>query len=224
MDMRHMPSQRGDLILREMDAGDILPLANIFADERVRRFYSPDLMREAHTEADFRLFARFFVGAAIAARLERSDNFEQNFYRFAIADSAAPKCLIGSVSIGLTSVGRAGETSGRQISFFVDPRFENRGYATRACSLLLDYYFRVTSFDRIYALAHIENGASRRVLEKLGYTETGISSTLFPGERIVSLTLRKEDFYAAIKPFRGRVLDQRLLYAGRRWKTQECDA
>jgi len=47
------------------------------------------------------------------------------------------------------------------------------GYATEAAKALTDYGFNVLNLHRIYATVHPDNGASIRVLEKVGMTLEG---------------------------------------------------
>lgn len=48
-------------------------------------------------------------------------------------------------------------------------RFWGMGYATEAGKAALDYGIQHLNFKDIYAMTDIDNGASRRVLEKLGF-------------------------------------------------------
>lgn len=65
----------------------------------------------------------------------------------------------------------------------------NKGYATEASLVCLDYGFNVMKYKRIIGRADKDNGASRRVLEKLGlkfekyYFEEGVESVLYAIEK-----------------------------------------
>lgn len=48
--------------------------------------------------------------------------------------------------------------------------FWRRGYATEGSLACLDYGINTLHFKDIYAMTHIDNAASRRVLEKVGFT------------------------------------------------------
>ena len=48
-----------------------------------------------------------------------------------------------------------------------------QGVATEAARTVLDHGFRVFNFDPIVAVAHPDNGASRRILSKLGLRHAG---------------------------------------------------
>ena len=47
--------------------------------------------------------------------------------------------------------------------------YQSRGYATEASRILIERAFNDLGIERIYATFKIENMASRRVLEKLGF-------------------------------------------------------
>jgi [ribosomal protein S5]-alanine N-acetyltransferase len=46
----------------------------------------------------------------------------------------------------------------------------NKGYATEASTGLLEYGFKTLRLNKIVSSAHVENHASRRVMEKIGMT------------------------------------------------------
>jgi len=60
-----------------------------------------------------------------------------------------------------------------EIGYWVGRKFWGRGVATAACQLLADFAFTQTSLKAVDAFPLMENGASRRVLEKLGATFEG---------------------------------------------------
>lgn len=55
-----------------------------------------------------------------------------------------------------------------EISYAIDPRCRNRGYASEAAAALLQYGFTILNLHRITAACFAQNVASVRVLEKLG--------------------------------------------------------
>ncbi len=66
---------------------------------------------------------------------------------------------------GLTYLDELSET---EVAYLLDKPYWGRGFATQAARASLNYGFEQRNLDRIIALAHIENGASRRVMEKIG--------------------------------------------------------
>lgn len=79
-----------------------------------------------------------------------------------------------------TAVGIAGFTEdtnpdepGMEFSWFVLPEYQKQGFASEITQAMLAYVFEVLKKDRLFAETHPENGASNRVLEKLGFKSAG---------------------------------------------------
>jgi RimJ/RimL family protein N-acetyltransferase len=66
---------------------------------------------------------------------------------------------------GLTFVGELGET---EVAYLLDEPYWGQGYATEGAQASLRYGFEELQLDRIIALAHTENFASQRVMQKNG--------------------------------------------------------
>jgi len=71
---------------------------------------------------------------------------------------------------GLQYLPETGET---EIAFLLDANHWGRGLTTEAGRVGLEFGFETLALEQIVALAHPENGASRRVIEKLGLRLTG---------------------------------------------------
>jgi ribosomal-protein-alanine N-acetyltransferase len=63
---------------------------------------------------------------------------------------------------------------GREIGYAVHPAFRSRGVATQAVCLLVNHLFDATPIERIQASTHVENEASRRVVEAAGLRREGV--------------------------------------------------
>jgi RimJ/RimL family protein N-acetyltransferase len=61
-----------------------------------------------------------------------------------------------------------------ELAYHLVPEAQGRGYATEAARGCLRFGFEVLAAPRIVALIHPRNDASRRVLEKAGFHETGV--------------------------------------------------
>ncbi len=70
-----------------------------------------------------------------------------------------------------------------------------QGVATEAGRAVLDHGFRVISLDPIAAVAHPDNLASRRVLEKLGFRNEGLAR--YYGVEVVFYRLTRRQYLAA---------------------------
>ena len=71
-----------------------------------------------------------------------------------------------------TLVGSAGVEDG-EIGYMLARSAWGRGYATEACTALLDFAFATTPWPEISAGVFADNDASMRVLEKLGFARLG---------------------------------------------------
>ena len=83
----------------------------------------------------------------------------------------------------------AGETGIGEIAYVVAPEARGRGIAPQAVRLLSDWAFAELPLERLQLSIHPNNGASRRVAEKTGYTYEGTlrSTKLIRGSRVDSM-------------------------------------
>lgn len=73
-----------------------------------------------------------------------------------------------------------------EVGYWVGKPFWNRGICTESLRLILDYCINVKHFENIWADCFTGNPASGRVMEKCGFTDTGIlnkCSNLVGGDR-----------------------------------------
>ena len=62
---------------------------------------------------------------------------------------------------------------GAHIGYWIDQRFANRGYTTRAVKALTNFGFNSLELHRIEIGLRPENGPSKRVAEKAGFSLEG---------------------------------------------------
>lgn len=95
--------------------------------------------------------------------------YEDEKYRtLAIADSSVNK-LIGLITIDVDKFFPRAE-----ISYWIDKRYRNRGFATEAVRAIIHYGFSNLGLNRIQGMHFTNNPASGRVLEKAGMSFEGI--------------------------------------------------
>jgi RimJ/RimL family protein N-acetyltransferase len=89
-------------------------------------------------------------------------------------------CGVLVMKRGGEAVGTAGLTAdtvdgepGLELSWFVAPAHQRRGYATEIGQRLLRYAFAETGAKRVVAETHPDNRAAGRVLERLGFRRLG---------------------------------------------------
>ena len=75
--------------------------------------------------------------------------------------------------VSCTFIGAAGlvnydNTSEIEVGYRILKENWNKGYATEAALSLLKYGFEVLGLKKIVSSAHVDNGASRKVMEKIG--------------------------------------------------------
>ena len=113
-------------------------------------------------------------------------------YDWAITLSESGK-MIGTA--GFTTVNTAHNSA--EVGYVLNPDFQNRGYATEALRLVLDYGFRVMKLHRIEARCFKNNFASRRVMEKcrMSYEGTARDGMKIKGkyETIVTYAILEDE-------------------------------
>ncbi|WP_208560345.1 GNAT family N-acetyltransferase [Marinilactibacillus kalidii] len=73
--------------------------------------------------------------------------------------------------IGWCCTGMKGELPlpNREVMYAVSYPFQNKGYATEASTLLIDYLFNDTTIETLNAIALIHNSGSNQVIKKCGF-------------------------------------------------------
>jgi len=79
--------------------------------------------------------------------------------------------FIGQITLGGVVLGAY---RGAHIGYWIDQRYANRGYTTRAVMALTNFAFTEIRLHRIEINLRPENVASRKVAEKSGYTLEGV--------------------------------------------------
>lgn len=91
---------------------------------------------------------------------------EQGWTKWRIEDRASGRTL-GRAGYGLADDGHS-----RELGYLLAPDCWGRGLATELAAALVERHFSERA-DDLLAFAHVENAASRRVLEKLGFRQFG---------------------------------------------------
>jgi [ribosomal protein S5]-alanine N-acetyltransferase len=98
----------------------------------------------------------------------------RNIETFALAiwiRSNGKEIFVGQITLGGIVFGAM---RGAYIGYWIDQRFANRGYITRAVKILTQYGFEKLSLHRIEISMRPENEASKKVAEKAGYKFEGL--------------------------------------------------
>lgn len=81
------------------------------------------------------------------------------------------------VLVGVAGFGHRGEERNPEIGYWIGEPFWRQGFATEAARALIDHAFSETEIDALSASCRIQNDASRRVIEKCGFSwaSTGLN-------------------------------------------------
>ena len=66
----------------------------------------------------------------------------------------------------------------RDVGWYIDPRYQGNGYCTEAAQAMLKYMFEEVGITEIKTAAAIENPASWKIMEKLGFKRAGYTKMI----------------------------------------------
>jgi RimJ/RimL family protein N-acetyltransferase len=145
------------LTLRPWRDDDRAPLAAIFGDAEVRRFY-PNVLTPEETSAQ--------LDGVIAAT-------QRNGFHFAAAELKSTGRLIGFIGLGVVPDNLRDTIAGHprvEIGWQLDKAVWGQGLAPEGARAWLDYGWNVLKLEEIVAFTAAINRPSQRVMEKLGMT------------------------------------------------------
>ncbi len=91
-------------------------------------------------------------------------------YEFGIFESGTDR-LVGNIGI----VNINSRCRHATLAYYIHPEMWNRGIATEAGRMILEYAFGTLGLNRVGAVCMTGNAASRRVLDKLGFAFEGVA-------------------------------------------------
>jgi ribosomal-protein-alanine N-acetyltransferase len=144
------------LILREWTNDDTENLFEICSDAQVMKYLGTGKPYENLEQA------REFLRWATAYQLENG------FCRWAVTLKENKK-IIGSCGFA-----RPHGTEEIELGYLLAQNFWGNGFATEAAQACLNYGFGKLGFHEIIAMTDLENVASQKVLEKIGFVQRGI--------------------------------------------------
>lgn len=146
----------GDYILREKQESDIEDFYRYFSDPEVNKYIISDIPRnleEARLELHYWRNI-FYKGDGIYFAITRKDNNQ----------------LIGS--IGFTS--KNTQHNKIELSYDLAKEYWHQGIMTKAVNAICQYGFEEMKMNRVEAFMASQNFASRKLLEKCGFTNEGL--------------------------------------------------
>lgn len=160
------------LVLRKWTNADCDALFEILRDARVAQFI-----------ADGKPFTREEVIEFLAwtEKYER----ENGFCRWKVIEKAS------GATVGSCGFARPFDLDEIELGFLFAPNRWGRGYATEIAAAAVDYGFKKLGFHEIIAMTDVENTASQKVLEKIGFASRGIEA--IGGEESLVFIKKKSD-------------------------------
>lgn len=158
-----LPLRTARLTLRPVEPGDAPFFHQLYADWRVAQYLlrTPAPFTDAH--------ARAFVEAAVAG-LQQRDTYTLVMDQ----DEGKP---VGLISLRIPAVDahaspeeRAEDEGLGILGYSILPEFWGQRYASESAARMIHFAFEELGLDRIQASALRTNTASRRLLERLGFT------------------------------------------------------
>lgn len=149
------------LILRTWTSADVDALFEILRDAEVVRYISDG------KPFSFEKVTEFLVWAENYQR-------ENGFCRWKVIEKSSGE-IIGSCGFA-----RPHETVEIELGYLFAQKYWGRGFATEASRAALRFGFEKFGFAEIIAMTDLENVASQRVLEKIGFARRGIE--IYQGE------------------------------------------
>jgi ribosomal-protein-alanine N-acetyltransferase len=159
------------LILRTWTLSDAHELFEICADAEVMKYIGTGKAYETIEQANE--FLRWAIDY----------QKENNFCRWAVLLKEK-----GTI-VGSCGFARPHGTTEIELGYLLARRFWGNGLATEATAACLKYGFENLDFREIIAITDLENVASQKVLEKIGFAKRGIES--FNGEKSLVYLAKK---------------------------------
>jgi len=162
----HLESNR--LVLRDFIADDARDLFDLYKLNETSEFESWN----PHEELE--------VSVALTRSWVESQKAKQRM-EFTLA-LLHEKQFVGLCGIDL---GFGTETDNQKVGFLgyrLHPKYWNQGFATEASRRLIQFAFSELQLHRIHSGCSVENAASIRVIEKIGFRLEGTSRESFPIE------------------------------------------
>jgi len=144
------------LILRPWTSFDVEDLFEICRDDEVMKYIGTGKGYKTLKEAED------FLSWAVAYQKENG------FCRWAVLETSSGE-IIGSCGFA-----RPHGTEEIELGYLLARKYWGKGFATEAAEACLQFGFNKLNFREIIAITDLENTASQKVLEKIGFAKRGI--------------------------------------------------
>lgn len=136
------------LVLREIVEGDYDLLHHLDIDPVVKKFIGPALKEEEIKARHIKAQEEYKNGKGLGKWVATIKDTDEDIGWY-VLNQIPDKDMI-------------------EIGYRLKVEHWGKGYATEMSRELLDYGFKILKLDRIVGITHLENGASYKVLEKIG--------------------------------------------------------
>ena len=160
------------LLLRRWTSADVGALFEILRDAEVVRFIGDGQPFTLEKVAEFLAWARVY---------ERKNGF----CRWKVIEKSS-----GTI-VGSCGFARPHGTVEIELGYLFAQKAWGKGYATEIAAAAAAYGFKKLGFREIIALTDVENTASQKVLEKIGFASRGIE--VFNGDESLVFIKKKSD-------------------------------
>ena len=144
------------LILREITKADADAIFECFSNEQIMKYYGSEPFQNIEQALDLiELFSKNYL--------------EKKTIRWGI-ELKESKEFIGTVGYHAW----APKHRKAEIGYEIHPDFWRKGYASEAIKKIAEYGFNEMNLTRIGAIIYLENHASYKLLEKLGFLREGV--------------------------------------------------
>ena len=153
------------LFVRQLEETDLDALHVLYSDPAIMEFIRPPLTRE-----------------------ETKKIFDEQLLQYSIEPKLGRYMIVERKSdtfVGLFMLRKNADKEGVEIGYSFRKQDWGKGYATEIVKKGIEYVFKFTSFNSVYAITDLRNENSKKVLTKCGFiykhnlSEDGKTSNLF---------------------------------------------
>jgi [ribosomal protein S5]-alanine N-acetyltransferase len=141
------------LVLRLLTMADLDPLAALYRDPRVRRYFPDGTRTYEETRAELEWIIEVYYGT-----------YGYGLWATVLKESGA---FVGRCGLLPWDIGGRTEV---EVAYLLDERYWGQGLATEAARAIAEHAFETLPVERLICMVDPENAASRKVAEKIGMT------------------------------------------------------
>lgn len=158
----------GDIYLQEFSVSDAESIYNISNQEEIFTFL-PDWRTTKKQRVDWVTNYEIPANKAFIDAVEKTSDIDNHFLKLGVFIQKTDEF------IGWCCTGIKDELPfpNREIMYAISNRYQNKGYATKACKGLINYLFINSNLETINAVALISNISSNKVIEKCDFIYRG---------------------------------------------------